>query len=197
MQDFWLWFTTGITHITDLAGYDHILFLMVLCVPYSWQNGKQLLWLITAFTIGHSLSLALSVLGIVKVESSAVEWLIALSILILALQNMMRFGLNQSASKSFQYGLTTLFGLIHGLGFSTLLRAMLGKTESLAMPLFSFNLGLEFGQIMILLAILAFGLLWTNILRWPDKYRNLSFSTLALVLSLIMLVDRFPQLKTS
>jgi hydrogenase/urease accessory protein HupE len=146
MQNFWLWFSTGITHITDLTGYDHILFLMVLCVPYSFKQSKHLLWLITAFTIGHSISLAISVLGIFSSNTAAVEWLIALSILILAVQNISNFGPNQGASKWVNYGLTTLFGLIHGLGFSTLLRAMLGKTESLAFPLFSFNLGIEVGQ---------------------------------------------------
>ncbi len=196
MQNFWLWFSTGITHITDLTGYDHILFLMVLCVPYSFKQSKHLLWLITAFTVGHSISLALSVLGIFSPNTAAVEWLIALSILILAVQNISNFGPNQGASKWVNYGLTTLFGLIHGLGFSTLLRAMLGKTESLAFPLFSFNLGIEVGQVIILICILSIIAFWTILLKQNQKYITLSFSILALVVSLFMLFDRFKLLTT-
>lgn len=148
-----LWFQTGFEHITDLAGYDHMLFLLILCSVYSFRNWDWLI-LITAFTIGHCITLALSVLNIILLPSSLIEFAIPLTILISAIFRWIQVEKNEN--KSYQkdqkvYAITLLFGLIHGLGFSNMLRSMLGSQADILQPLLFFNLGLEVGQIVIVL----------------------------------------------
>lgn len=148
-----LWFQTGFEHITDLAGYDHMLFLLILCSVYSFRNWDWLI-LITAFTIGHCITLALSILNIIRLPSSLIEFSIPLTILISAIFRWIQVEKNEN--KSYQkdqkvYAVTLLFGLIHGLGFSNMLRSMLGSQADILQPLLFFNLGLEVGQIVIVL----------------------------------------------
>ena len=148
-----LWFQTGFEHITDLAGYDHMLFLLILCSVYSFRNWDWLI-LITAFTIGHCITLALSVLNIILLPSSLIEFAIPLTILISAIFRWIQVEKNEN--KSYQkdqkvYAITLLFGLIHGLGFSNMLRSLLGSQADILQPLLFFNLGLEVGQIVIVL----------------------------------------------
>ena len=148
-----LWFQTGFEHITDLAGYDHMLFLLILCSVYSFRNWDWLI-LITAFTIGHCITLALSVLNIIRLPSSLIEFAIPLTIFISAIFRWIQVEKNEN--KSYQkdqkvYAITLLFGLIHGLGFSNMLRSLLGSQADILQPLLFFNLGLEVGQIVIVL----------------------------------------------
>lgn len=153
MGENFLWFQTGFEHITDLAGYDHMLFLLILCSVYSFRNWDWLI-LITAFTIGHCITLALSVLNIIRLPSSLIEFLIPLTILISTIFRWIQVEKNEN--KSYQkdqkvYAVTLLFGLIHGLGFSNMLRSLLGSQADILQPLLFFNLGLEVGQIVIVL----------------------------------------------
>jgi hypothetical protein len=153
MGENFLWFQTGFEHITDLAGYDHMLFLLILCSVYSFRNWDWLI-LITAFTIGHCITLALSILNIIRLPSSLIEFSIPLTILISAIFRWIQVEKNEN--KSYQkdqkvYAITLLFGLIHGLGFSNMLRSMLGSQADILQPLLFFNLGLEVGQIVIVL----------------------------------------------
>lgn len=148
-----LWFQTGFEHITDLAGYDHMLFLLILCSVYSFRNWDWLI-LITAFTIGHCITLVLSVLDIIRLPSSLIEFAIPLTILISAIFRWIQIEKNEN--KSYQkdqkvYGATLFFGLIHGLGFSNMLRSLLGSQTDILQPLLFFNVGLEVGQIAIVL----------------------------------------------
>ncbi len=157
MSEFYLWFNTGTEHILDWNGYDHILYVISLCVLFSISDWKRLLVLVTAFTIGHSLTLAASVLNIFQVKQSYIEVLIPLTILITCVINLMyRNKLTQQRNINFKlnYLMALFFGFIHGLGFSYLLRSMLGKEENLIFPLLSFNLGLEFGQLFIVVFML-------------------------------------------
>ncbi len=187
MDEFWLWFQTGFTHITDLNGYDHILFLLVLCVPYGLDQTAKLLWLITAFTIGHSVSLAMSVMGWVNIKSTYIEFLIPLTILITALQNVFYFGSNQTLKMPINYVLTGFFGLIHGLGFSYLLRALLGGGSNLIFPLLAFNLGLEAGQIVIIACIFGMGILLTFVFQLTQIQRAKIFTGLAVLLAILLI----------
>lgn len=153
MGENFLWFQTGFEHITDLAGYDHMLFLLILCSVYSFRNWDWLI-LITAFTIGHCVTLVLSVLNIIRLPSSLIEFAIPLTILISAIFRWIQVEKNEN--KSYQkdqkvYAVTLLFGLIHGLGFSNMLRSLLGSQADILQPLLFFNLGLEVGQIAIVL----------------------------------------------
>lgn len=151
----------GFDHIADLRGYDHILFVVALSAGYGLAHWRRLLVLVTAFTVGHSLTLALATLRLVSVSSAWVEFLIPLTIVatgvftIVETASTPRRLHHPERAQRVKYGMALFFGLIHGLGFSTFLRAMLGEEESIALPLFSFNVGLEIGQIVILTAALA------------------------------------------
>lgn len=153
MGENFLWFQTGFEHITDLAGYDHMLFLLILCSVYSFRNWDWLI-LITAFTIGHCITLVLSVLNIIRLPSSLIEFAIPITILISAVFRWIQVEKNEN--KSYQkdqkvYAATLFFGLIHGLGFSNMLRSLLGSQTDILQPLLFFNMGLEVGQIVIVL----------------------------------------------
>lgn len=157
MSENFLWFQTGFEHITDLAGYDHMLFLLILCSIYSFKNWDWLI-LITAFTIGHSITLALSVLNVVKVPSAIIEFAIPLTIFLSAIFRWFQVERdeNQIVQKDQKvYAITLVFGFIHGLGFSNMLRSLLGAQADILQPLLLFNLGLEVGQILIVLFSLA------------------------------------------
>lgn len=164
MSDFSLWFITGLQHILDWNGYDHICYVLVLAVSFPVKEWKKLLGLITAFTIGHSLTLALSVLDIIKVPQSTIEVLIPLTILLTCIFTIIK---REQAVKtvSVNYFLALFFGLIHGMGFSYLLKSMLGREQSIISPLFSFNLGLEAGQLVIVAAVILISLFLENVLK--------------------------------
>ena len=157
MSEFQLYFGLGKSHILDYAnGYDHIIFVVALCALYLTREWKQILILVTAFTIGHSITLALSTLRIISVKVELIEFLIPLTIFITAVSNLFK-NENNLTSRSVQmnYFFAGFFGLIHGLGFSSYLRSILGKDETILTQLFAFNLGLEFGQLIIVAIFMA------------------------------------------
>ena len=161
MSEFWLYAQLGFHHIADLAGYDHILFVAALAIPYAAQDWRRLALLITAFTLGHSLTLALATLRLLSVPSTLVEALIPATIVITAVLswNAGRVSTQREPVSVGRYLMATGFGLIHGMGFSTYLRALLGEEEHITMPLFAFNVGLEVGQLLILAVVLGTGAL--------------------------------------
>jgi len=165
MNDFQIYLHLGFKHIIDLAGSDHILFIVALTARYIWSDWKQLLVLVTAFTIGHSITLALSVMQWVNIPVNLIELLIPVTIVITALVN---FGVKSFDFRSkypIIYFFALFFGLIHGLGFSNYLRSLLGKEESILPPLFSFNLGLELGQLLIVSVILIISFIFVSLLK--------------------------------
>ncbi|GAB2606957.1 HupE/UreJ family protein [Spirosoma areae] len=178
MDDVLIYLRLGFDHITDPGGYDHILFIIALCAVYTVQQWRQVLMLITAFTIGHSITLALATLQLIHVDTKLIELLIPITILVTAGTNFFYEEPNprnghaiQRPNRSWRYGLALLFGLIHGMGFSTYLRSLLGRKASIAGPLLAFNSGLELGQLVIVGLVLAvsfvsLGLLRSSRLRW-------------------------------
>ncbi len=158
MSEFWLYFETGLRHVLDINGYDHLLFLTVLTVPYTFKDWKNVLLLVTIFTIGHTLSLMLSVYGVITVNASIIEFLIPITIFITALFNIFKSGKkSQKSSNSLNFlSVTTLFfGVIHGLGFSNYFKLVLDKnTDDKLLPLLEFALGIETAQIIIVLCVL-------------------------------------------
>lgn len=158
-SEFRIYVELGFRHIADLAGYDHILFVMALAIPFGIRDWRKLAILTTAFTVGHSLTLALATLRLVSVPSQLVETLIPATILYTALDAYIAATPQrpENAVTVKRYGVALLFGLIHGLGFSTYLRALLGSEESISLPLLAFNVGLEIGQLVILSIVLAVG----------------------------------------
>lgn len=170
MDEFWLWFSTGTQHILDWNGYDHILYVVALCVLFSINEWKKLLILVTAFTIGHSLTLAVSALNIFTLKQSYIEVLIPLTIITTCLVNISYRRLSSHLNDKnnnyrINYTLALIFGFIHGMGFSYILKSMLGKEDSIIFPLLSFNLGLEVGQLLIVASMLLFSLFLVRFTR--------------------------------
>jgi hypothetical protein len=153
MSDFTIYFELGWQHILDINGYDHILFVLALCASYTLTDWRKVLLLVTAFTVGHSLTLALSVWNVVNIRADLIELLIPVTILVTALSTLLTRGHQKRGGLVYAYAL--FFGLIHGLGFSNYLKSLLGKTESILGPLFAFNLGLELGQLVIVTVVLV------------------------------------------
>lgn len=197
MSDFTLWFTTGLEHIADWQGYDHILFLLVLCAGYASTEWKRVLVLITAFTIGHSLTLALSVLDIFTVKSALIEFLIPVTIVFTAVVNLIQLRKPEGRRSKGIYALTLLFGCIHGMGFSYLLRSMLGEASTITGPLFAFNLGLEAGQIIIVVAVMLISLFLSAFTRIKPADKTFFLSSAVFGIAFIMMLERFNALFTN
>ncbi len=193
MSIFELYFKLGVQHIADLKGYDHILFILTLCVVYKIQEWKKLLILITAFTLGHSLTLVLATFNLIRVDGDLIEFLIPLTIFLTALANVLLDGRQFSpALHRIKYAAALFFGLIHGLGFSSYLRALLGSEKNILLPLFSFNLGIEVGQIFILVLLLLFTAIAVDVLNYPRRDWNILLSGAGLGISAILMIERFP-----
>ena len=186
MSLFEMYLRLGFQHIIDIHGYDHIVFVLVLCAGYSLNQIRKVLILVTAFTIGHSLILALSTLNIVSIPSDIVEFMIPATILITAVSNVLPL---KSGRQSFIYIVTLLFGLIHGLGFSNYLKELLGRESNIFTPLLAFNLGLEAGQIVILAAYFVILLITLNLLKARHDFWKLYVSGAGFGISLILLIE--------
>jgi hypothetical protein len=158
MSSFQLYLTLGFHHIINIQGYDHIVFVFSLCAAYSFSEIKKVLILVTAFTIGHSVTLALSTLNYVLIPAPIIEFLIPVTILITAISNVFPV---KKARQKLIYTIALFFGLIHGLGFSNYLKELLGAETSIVQPLLAFNVGLEIGQIVIL--AVYFFILWLSL----------------------------------
>lgn len=191
MNQFELYFKLGLHHIADLSAYDHILFIITLCTIYTFRHFKNLIVLITAFTIGHSFTLALAAYKIVVIEPNLIEFLIPISILLTAVYNLFRLNnLNQMKNLNLNYFLALIFGLIHGLGFSNYFLNLLGKEADIVMPLFSFNIGLEIGQLIILLVYMFFLTLAQNVLNIKQRDWVIFLSGISFGLSFIMALEK-------
>ncbi|WP_304344293.1 HupE/UreJ family protein [Chryseobacterium koreense] len=191
MQDFLFYLNLGWEHIISLDALDHQLFILALVAVYAFKDWKKVLILVTAFTIGHSITLALSVLEVFKISSDWVEFLIPLTIVITALDNIIFKG-NQSKLMRINYFLALFFGLIHGMGFANTARMMLAKEQSLFLPLLGFNLGLELGQIVVVLAFLVTLFIFSNLFRVARKDWIMFVSSAVFALALKMTLERIP-----
>jgi len=168
MRDFGFYFRLGWEHIISAEALDHQLFIAALAAIYLLQDWRQVLILVTAFTVGHSLTLALSVLDIVRFPSNWVEFLIPVTIVVTAFSNLFQKKFT-SRSVSINYFLALFFGLIHGMGFANSLRFMLAKDQNLGWSLFGFNLGLEVGQIAVVLVLLVIAHIVVNLIKVKRK----------------------------
>jgi hypothetical protein len=190
--DFKIYFGIGWEHIIGPGATDHILFIAVLAAAFTLRHAKKLLWLVTAFTVGHSLTLALSVYQLIQVNMGWVEFLIPCTILLAAVHNLLQLQFSAVHHIGRQYGMAVFFGLIHGLGFANSIQFMLAASQSIGWPLFSFNLGLEAGQ-LVLVALLT-TISWLLQSKWPQtrKYWIVSISLLALLIAGWMAISRWP-----
>lgn len=193
VNEFQLYFGLGKDHILDyINGYDHILFVLALCAVYTIHDWKRILILVTAFTIGHSVTLALATLQLIAVNTQLIEFLIPVTILITCISNLfIKEIIPSKRPVQTNYFLALFFGLIHGMGFSNYLRAILGKASSIASPLFAFNVGLEFGQIIVVGIFLLLTFIVLDLLRGNRRDWKMVVSSAIGGIALILIKDKF------
>lgn len=190
MSEFWLYFKLGLEHVLDWSAYDHVLFIIVLIAAYSFSSWKRMLWLVSIFTIGHTLSLFLAVYGIVKVNASFVELLIALTIVFTALYNIFTAKKREHQRNiSILYFSTAFFGIIHGLGFSRYFKMIFPETSNKFFPLIEFALGIESAQIIVVISVLIVSFIFQNILRVSRRDWILVISAIVIGVILPILRD--------
>jgi hypothetical protein len=213
-SEFLTYLRLGFAHIADLAGYDHIIFVAALTGGYSLAAWRRLLWLVTAFTLGHSVTLALATLRLVTLDAGVVEVLIPGTILATALLALVQArrpdelrpwqrpprrpgwrGADTGPPAATLYVMAVCFGLVHGLGFSTYLRALLGAESSIAVPLLGFNLGLELGQLLIVAATLLVGALFVRLGGFARRDWMLVLAGATGGLALVLLLQRLAALR--
>lgn len=183
---FYNYLLLGIQHIGDLYAYDHILFIIVLVCVFSLAQWKQILILVTAFTLGHSLTLALAALKIVVFSSELIEFLIPVTIAITAASNLLYLK-KTPRYHGVNYGYALFFGLIHGLGFSNYLIALLGKESNVWKPLLAFNIGLEIGQLLIVFCFMVVTYVFVRVLKVPRHWWVVSISLIVLLIALTLI----------
>ncbi|AEW86863.1 hypothetical protein FCOL_10280 [Flavobacterium columnare ATCC 49512] len=179
MQEFWLYFEIGLKHVLNINAYDHILFLIGMTIPYSFNDWKKWLTLVSLFTLGHSISLILSVFGIIYIKENLVEFLIPITILIIALFNLFTAGKSSKGESITLIAIVTLlFGIIHGLGFSNYFKTLLpGNKSDKILPLAEFALGIESAQIIVVLIVLIISFIIQSVFRFSKRDWTLVMSS--------------------
>ncbi|QJX47323.1 HupE/UreJ family protein [Hymenobacter taeanensis] len=202
MSVFQTYLQLGFYHIFNLGAYDHMVFLLALCAPYVLRDWKPVVALVTSFTVGHSLTLALSTMGVVNYSPKLIEILIPITILLTCLANLLRAGhpttrISPNRRETVGPLLLTLpnllavaFGLIHGLGFSSYLRELLGHQSRPVLELLAFNIGVELGQLLIVSLILLLGLIVLRIFNAARRDWLLVTSGAALGIALVLLLGQ-------
>ncbi|WP_299116071.1 HupE/UreJ family protein [uncultured Winogradskyella sp.] len=189
MDQFWFNVKYGLNHVLDINGYDHVLFLMVLAVPYLFKDWKRVLLLVSLFTLGHTLSLVLAAYDYVSINGKTVEFLIPITIIIAAIYNVFTAGKKKESTKISVLFLTALaFGIIHGLGFAREFAMVFGDAENKPLALLEFALGIELAQIIIVFVILFLGFLCQTIFRVSKRDWALVVSSIVIGLVIPILL---------
>lgn len=189
-QNFWFNVEYGINHVLDINAYDHVLFLIVLTVPYVFKDWKRVLLLVSMFTLGHTLSLILAAYSVVRVNAQIVEFLIPITILIVALFNVFTSGKGAQKEKVGVLFLSTLFfGLVHGLGFAREFQMLLGDSDSKLVLLLEFALGIELAQIIIVFLVLFLGYIVQTIFRFSKRDWIMVISAIVVGLVIPMILN--------
>ena len=191
MQDFLFYLQLGWEHIISKDALDHQLFILAPIAIFSFRDWKKVLILVTAFTIGHSLTLVLSALDVFRFPSDWVEFLIPCTIVFTALDNII-FSKNEKKLIQLNYYLALLFGLIHGMGFANSVRMMLANEQDITLPLFGFNVGLELGQIVVVAIALFIHYIFSEVLKLSNKIWIYIISVPIFIFALKMALERIP-----
>lgn len=190
MDSFPFYLQLGFDHISNLAGYDHILFLVALCAVYRIQQWRNILVLVTAFTIGHSVTLVLASLSVFTIPSNIIKFLIPTTIFVTAIHNVVSAKPTESGSKmSRNYLMALFFGFIHGMDFSNYFRALIMDPSDIVVPLLGFNLGIELGQLLVVFFIVGIAFFFLNVLHTKHREWNLFISGAAAGMSLISMLE--------
>ncbi len=189
MHPFQFYLKLGFNHIANFNGYDHILFLVVLCAVYQLKQWKKIIILVTAFTIGHSITLFLVSFDIFSIPSRYVKLLIPITIMITSLHNIRSIKKIKISNMSKNYFLALFFGLIHGMDFSNYFKALIMSPEEIIIPLLAFNIGLEIGQFLIVFVIVYISYVFLSVLKVKYYSWNLFVSGAAFGVSLISILE--------
>lgn len=193
MTNFEIYLPLGFQHITDIRGYDHILFIIALCAIYRLKDWKKVALLVTAFTIGHSITLGLATLNLINYSTKLIELFIPITIVFTCLINFSHksasYSLDVEKPSFFRYPVALAFGLIHGMGFSNYLRSLLGSEQSIWQSLLAFNIGLELGQLLIVVIVLIISSLVLDVLRVKKHNWNFILSGIILGIALTLIRD--------
>ena len=190
MNEFLIYLKLGFSHISDVKGFDHILFIITLCAVYKMSEWKKVGLLVTAFTIGHSVTLALSALKIIVFDAFLIELLIPVTIFFTSFSNLFYKPSAKSGLFTYNYLLALVFGFVHGMGFSNFFNALMGDSGSIVFPLFAFNLGLEIGQLLIVCAFFALYFVVEMVQKVNHKAWTQFFSGAGAGVSLVLIVER-------
>ena len=202
MSDLLAFGELGFRHITDPRGADHILFLLALAAIYRFADWRECVWVVTAFTVGHSVTLALAVTGALVLPSPIVEFLIPVTIVATALENLIVRDRSVAIwGRRYRPLFAGVFGLVHGAGFANYLRSLF--VDRIAVPLLGFNLGLEAGQLIVIaLAFLSFTALDRLISATiatssrrdvqPLRLRTLAVSVVVMSVAARWMLERYP-----
>ncbi len=191
MEDFGFYFRFGWDHIIDTGALDHILFIAVLSAIYMLKDWKQVLILVTAFTLGHAITMILSSRNLVEVNTAWIEFLIPCTIVATAITNLFQKTFTHKAIR-INYFLALFFGLIHGLAYANLIKFMLVDDQDFIVTWLGFSLGLEAGQILVVLVLLLLAEVFVNLLKFNRRIWVLLVSGIVLVVSLKMAIERIP-----
>ena len=190
MHPFEFYLKLGFEHIANLNGYDHILFLVVLCAVYQISQWRNILILVTAFTIGHSITLFIVSLDFFSIPSRIIKLLIPITILITSLQNVINIKQIENCSRMGKnYFMALFFGLIHGMDFSNYFKALIMSPDEIVIPLLGFNIGIELGQLLIVLFIVLISFIFLNFIKIKLLKWNLFISGAAFGISLISIME--------
>jgi len=190
MHPFQFYLQLGFEHISNLAGYDHILFLVALCAVYRVQQWRNILVLVTAFTIGHSVTLILASMDVLSIPSKFIKFLIPVTIFFTALYNVFKPHSSEDKVKmSRNYAMALFFGFIHGMDFSNYFKALLMDPKTIFIPLLGFNLGIELGQLLVVFFIVGISFLFLNVLNVKHREWNLFVSGAAAGMSLLSMLE--------
>lgn len=191
MDELIIFFKIGLTHVLNIHAYDHLLFLIALTVPYIAKDWKRIIILVSCFTLGHTISLFLSVFNIVMAKASWVELLIPITIFITAFSNLILVGKSsKNGNISFIAGVTIFFGIIHGLGFSNYFNTILpGKPSEKLLPLLEFAIGIEFAQIIVVVAVLILAFIAQNLLRFNKRDFTLIMSSFVIGVVVPLIIE--------
>jgi len=191
MTDFGFYFSIGWEHIMNREALDHIFFIAALAAIYLPSDWKSVLLLVTAFTIGHAITLLLSAKNIIEVNESWVEFLIPCTIVITAISNLLIRNFTRRSIR-LNYALALFFGLIHGLAFASTLKWLLAGDQDFITAWIGFSLGLELGQILIVAVILVLAGLFVSRLRLNRRIWIAIISVPVAIFAIVMAVDRWP-----
>ena len=189
MSQFSLYFDLGLDHILDMAGFDHIVFIVILCGVYLLYEWSKILVLVTAFTIGHSITLALATFNVVNIDSGMVEFLIPVTIFITAITNLFKRDDGRRGEVKGNYFLALFFGMVHGLGFSNNLRSLLGREENIITQLLAFNLGIEVGQLIIVVCVVLCSFIFVDILNMARRDWKMIISSAGAGIALMLILQ--------